>query len=109
MRILLDECVHAGLKKAFPGHTVETVPQAGWSGIKNGKLLALIAGNYDLFLTIDQSIRYQQNLSCLPFALVFVAVPDNTMASYIPLFAQMLHAAETVKPGEIQIIQSPGH
>ena len=45
MRILLDECVHtAGIKRAFPGHTVKTVPEAGWSGIKNGKLLALVGG-----------------------------------------------------------------
>ena len=49
MRVLLDECVHAGIRKAFIGHSVTTVPQVGWSGIKNGKLLALIAGNFDVF------------------------------------------------------------
>ena len=76
MRVLLDECVHAGIRKAFVGHSVTTVPQAGWSGIKNGELLALIAGNFDVFLTIDQNIRHQQNLSGLPFAILFVAVPD---------------------------------
>lgn len=93
MRILLDECVHAGIKKAFPGHSVQTVPQAGWSGIKNGKLLALIDGNFDVFLTIDQNIRHQQNLSGLSFAVVFVSVPDNTISSYVPLFDLMLRTA----------------
>jgi hypothetical protein len=107
VRILLDECVHAGIKRAFPGHAVTTVPQAGWSGIKNGKLLALIAGNYDVFVTIDQNIRHQQNLSSLSFAIVFVAVPDNTMSSFLPMFGAMLKAVEEIKPGLIRIVPEP--
>ena len=70
MRILLDECVHAGIKKAFPDHTVSTVPEAGSSGIKNGKLLALFGGRFDVFPTLDQNIRHQQNLTNLPFAIL---------------------------------------
>lgn len=104
MRVLLDECVHAGIRKAFVGHSVATVPQAGWSGIKNGKLLALIADSFDVFLTIDQSIRHQQNLSGLPFVIIFVAVPDNTIESYIPLFDAMLQAVEGSRPGDILIL-----
>ncbi len=61
MRILRDECGHAGIRKAFVGHSVTTVPHGGWSGIKNGRLLALIGGNFEVFLTIDQNIRHQQN------------------------------------------------
>jgi hypothetical protein len=70
MRILLDECVHAGIEKAFPEHAVSTVPEAGWNGIKNGKLSALIGGRFDVFPTIDQNIRHQQNLTNLPFAIL---------------------------------------
>lgn len=104
MRVLLDECVHAGIRKAFVGHSVTTVPQAGWSGIKNGRLLALIAGNFDVFLTIDQNIRHQQNLSGLPFAILFVAVPDNTIESYLPLFDAMVRAVDASRPGDIVIV-----
>jgi hypothetical protein len=104
MRILLDECVHAGIKKAFPGHTVQTVPEAGWSGIKNGKLLALVAGHFDVFLTIDQNIRHQQNLANLPFAILFVSVPNNMIDSYLPLFDLMRKTAQKLRPGEIAII-----
>jgi hypothetical protein len=104
MRILLDECVHAGIKRAFPGHSVQTVPEAGWSGIKNGRLLALIAGNFDLFLTVDQNIRHQQNLTNLPFAILFVSVPNNMLDSYLPLFALMRLTAEKLLPGEIRLI-----
>jgi hypothetical protein len=104
MRVLLDECVHAGIRKAFIGHSVTTVPQVGWRGIKNGKLLALIAGNFDVFLTIDQNIRHQQNLSGLPFAILFVAVPDNTIESYFPLFDAMARAVDASRPGDIVIV-----
>ncbi|MDB4793429.1 hypothetical protein OAG63_00175 [Methylacidiphilales bacterium] len=104
MRILLDECVHIGLKKAFPNHSVKTVPEAGWSGIKNGKLLGLIASHFDVFLTIDQNIRYQQNLTELPFAILFVAVPNNMMESYRPFFGLMQKTVEELRPGEIKVI-----
>jgi len=104
MRILLDECVHAGIGRAFPGHSVSTVPQAGWSGIENGRLLALIGGNFDAFVTIDQNIRHQQNLAGLPFAIVFVSVPDNTLSSYLPLFDVMLRTVDAARPGDITVI-----
>jgi len=104
MRILLDECVHAGIKKAFPGHTIQTVPEVGWSGIKNGKLLALIAGQFDVFLTIDQNIRHQQNLADLPFAILFVSVPNNMIDSYLSLFELMRETTQNIRPGEIRVI-----
>ena len=53
MRVLLDECLPRRLGLELTGHLVSTVPQAGWAGISNGKLLALIASNYDTFLTVD--------------------------------------------------------
>jgi hypothetical protein len=104
MRVLLDECVHAGVRSAFPGHTVQTVPEAGWSGIKNGRLLSLIAGNFDVFLTIDQNIRHQQNLNNLPFAILFVTVPNNLISSYLPLFDLIKETALKLHPGEISVI-----
>jgi hypothetical protein len=104
MRVLLDECVHAGIRKAFPGHSVSTVPQAGWSGIENGRLLALIGGSFDVFVTIDQNIRHQQNVAGLPFAIIFVSVPDNTLASYVPWFHLMLRTVDEARPGDIVVI-----
>jgi hypothetical protein len=104
MRILLDECVHAGIGKAFSGHSVRTVPQAGWSGIKNGRLLALIGDSFDVFITIDQNIRHQQNLAGLPFAIVFVSVPDNTLRSYVPLFDLVRRTVDAARPGGIVVI-----
>jgi hypothetical protein len=80
------------------------VAEEGWSGIKNGKLLALIAGQFDVFLTIDQNIRHQQNLANLPFAILFVAVPNNMMDSYRPLFGLIKETAHQLRPGDVKLI-----
>ena len=60
MRLLLDECVPARLQRALPSHQVSTVTQEGWSGFKNGKLLALAAARFDVFITVDKNLPYQQ-------------------------------------------------
>jgi hypothetical protein len=104
MRILLDECVHAGIKAAFPGHVVTTVSEAGWSGIKNGRLLALVAGSFDVFLTIDQNIPFQQNLSNLSFAILFVTVPNNMLSSYLPLYPLLKETVEQLQAGEVRAV-----
>ncbi len=62
MRILLDESLPKRLKKHFIGYTVRTVAEAGWQGKKNGELMALMAGKFDIFVTADQNLSYQINL-----------------------------------------------
>ena len=68
MRLLLDECVPARLSRALPSHPVSTVVRKGWSGIKNGRRLALAAAEFDVFITVDKNLPYQQNTSALPLA-----------------------------------------
>ncbi|MEO7346442.1 MAG: hypothetical protein ABIZ49_05390 [Opitutaceae bacterium] len=64
MRVLLDECLTGRLAQHLPGHEVETVRRAGWMGIKNGRLLRLIAesGRFGVFVTMDKSLPHQQDL-----------------------------------------------
>lgn len=62
MRILLDECIDRRLARFLPGHSVRTVPQAGWAGIKNGELMSLAQHEFDVFVTVDRNLSYQQNL-----------------------------------------------
>ena len=59
MRILLDECVPSPMRRVLVGHECEVVKDRGWGGIKNDELLRLAEGHFDLFITADQSIRYQ--------------------------------------------------
>ena len=81
MRILLDECVHAGVRAAFPGHATKTVTDAGWRGSKDGP-----RDNFDVFVTIDRTLEHEHQLSRFRLGFVVVRVPDNTFAAYKPLF-----------------------
>jgi predicted nuclease of predicted toxin-antitoxin system len=101
MRVLLDECVNPRVRAAFSDHEVSTVVDMGWRGITNGKLLALAQEAFDVFVTLDRNLEYQQNLSLLKFGIIVVRVPDNKIGSYRPLFSDLLRAAEVILPGEV--------
>ncbi len=70
MRILLDEGVPVQIRKALGAHSVTTVQQAGWSSFTNGDLLSFAEGAFDLFITADQNLKYQQNLSGRKIAIL---------------------------------------
>jgi predicted nuclease of predicted toxin-antitoxin system len=63
VRILLDECVDWRLARDVVGHDVRTARQMGWTTIKNGELLALASGQFDVFVTVDRNLSFQQNLA----------------------------------------------
>ena len=101
MRVLLDECVHVGVKAAFPEGTTHTVPEMGWRTVQNGKLLALVHGNFDVFVTVDKNIEHQQRISRLQFGIVIVHVPRNEMRFFRPIFGKLLDTVRTIRPGQI--------
>ncbi len=98
MRLLLDECVPARLRKALPDHEVTTVVQAGWSGIKNGKLLALAAAQYEAFITVDKNLPYQQNQSALPLAVIVLDAVSNELHHLLPLVPALEAALSNLVP-----------
>lgn len=104
MRVLLDECLPRRLGLELTGHLVSTVPQAGWAGTSNGKLLELIAGQYDAFLTVDKNLPAQQKTAALPFGVVVLRAPSNQLADLRPFVAQILSALSTLKPGMVVIV-----
>lgn len=87
MRILLDECVNAGVCNAFPGHSVKTVAQSGWRSTDDGPLLILAQEQFDVFVTIDSNLEHQQNLKKFNLGFVIVSVRSNQINSYLHLFA----------------------
>jgi len=101
MRVLLDECLPRRLKRLLTGHTVQTVPEAGWAGRKNGEIIRLAAGKFDAFITIDKKLAHQQSLRGVSFGLVVPSAPSNRLADLEPLVAGILEALETVRPSEI--------
>lgn len=81
MRILLDESLPRRLRGVFTGHDVVTVVEAGWSGVKNGELLQLASTHFDLFVTADQNVQFQQNLDALPIAVAVLVARDTRFDS----------------------------
>jgi len=98
MRILLDEAVPRRLGALLAGHEAKTVPQCGWAGVKNGKLLALAAIQFDVFLTADQNIEFQQNLATLPLSILVVTAKSNRMKDIEPLVPDILKALSRLPP-----------
>ena len=89
MRLMLDEPVPARLRRALPPHSVHTVGvdfrEMGWSGVKNGKFLALAAVEFDAFVTVDKNLPYQQNLATLPIAVVVLDAISIELPALLPL------------------------
>ena len=98
MRLLLDESVPAKLRGSLPTHSVRTVVEMGWSGISNGKLLALAAAEFDVFITVDKNLSHQQNLSTLPVALVVLDAMSNELLSLLPLVPALERALISLAP-----------
>ncbi len=92
MRVLLDECVPRGLRAELPGHEVKTVAEAGWAGAKNGTLLQLAATQFEVPLTVDRNLEYQQSFLGLTIAVIVVDVPSNDIAVLRPLMPAVLKA-----------------
>ncbi len=76
MRILLDECVPWPMHKLLTEHECTTAQKRGWGGIKNGDLLQRAESEFDLFITSDQNIRYQQNLAGRRIAILELSTND---------------------------------
>ena len=90
MRILFDESLPIGIAALLTGHKATSVQRAGWSGVKNGKLLALASTQFEVFLTVDQNIEFQQNLAVLPIAVVILVVRRTRIQAIEPLIPELL-------------------
>lgn len=104
MRILIDECVPRKLKWSFPDHDCVTVQEAGLGGKQNGDLLALAEGKFDVFLTVDKGVRYQQNLSGRNIAVLIIRAKSNDIDDILPRVADCDAALQSIRPGEVVVI-----
>ena len=111
MRILLDESLPRRLVGELAGHTASTVTDSGWSGLENGELLRAAAPGFDVFLTADQNLEYQQNLSKLPLAVVVLIARDNTLDTLRPLLPGLLELLDRLEPRTLARVGSrrPNH
>ena len=101
MRLLLDECVPKKLKNELDGHDVFTVPEMGWAGIKNGKLLSRAAEQFDVLITTDQNIEFQQNLSKVDIAVLVLVALRNDINLLRPLMPRVCEALGGLRSGDL--------
>ncbi len=100
MKVLLDECVPRKLRRELAEHEVRTVTEYGWSGVKNGKLLALAEAEFEVFLTVDQNLKYQQNLKAFNIGIILLVARNNRLKTLLPLIPEAREALENIKAGD---------
>ena len=101
IKVLLDECLPKRLSSELAGHETVTVPMMGWAGVKNGKLLELIAARFDAFVTVDGSLEYEQRLGLLSFGIIVLHAPTNKIEDLRPLAPEILRVLARIRPGEL--------
>jgi predicted nuclease of predicted toxin-antitoxin system len=103
MKILIDECVPYNLLKDLRNKgikTVFTVRMMGWDGYKNGELIKIADNQFDVFITIDKNLKYQQNLTRIRMAIMLLSVQDNRVATVLGKSNLLISNIESIVPGQ---------
>jgi hypothetical protein len=101
LKILLDECVDRRLASEIVGHEVTTTQQQGWSGIDNGKLLKLAAADFEVFLTVDRNLSFQQPVVDFDIAIVVLRAASNRIVDLKALVPELLEGLPETKAGQV--------
>jgi len=104
VKVLLDECVDWRLARDIVGHDVKTAGQMGWTTIKNGELLALASEAFDVFVTVDRNLSFQQNLASFSIAVVVLHAKTNRLADLTPLAPSLLRGIESARRGAVTVV-----
>ncbi|MEH1926275.1 DUF5615 family PIN-like protein [Nostoc sp.] len=106
MKLLLDECIDRKFAREFVDYEVKTVPQMGWAGVKNGQLIVLAEREFDVFITVDPNLSFQQNLPQLDIAVIVLQVPSNRLADLKPLVPEILAILTTATKGQATVVSA---
>lgn len=105
MNVLVDECVPKPLLKRLRGHTFKTAQDMAWASTKNGRLLALAETRFEVFLTADQNVRYQQNLQRRRIAIL---VLSTNLWPVLQRHVELVQAAlDRIQRGEVVELEIP--
>lgn len=104
MRVLLDECLPRRLKRELIGHDARTAPEMGWASKRNGELLRLAEREFEVFLTVDRKLQYQQKLSAFKIAVIVMVAQTNSLLGLRPLIPEVLQTLPGAKPGRATVI-----
>ena len=102
MHVLLDEQLPRHLARAIAGHDVSTVQQRGWAGLQNGELLRVAAdAGFDVLVTADRNLQFQQNLSQSRIGIILLIAPSNALEDLLPLVPSLLAAIPKSRSGQM--------
>jgi hypothetical protein len=102
MRILLDECVDESLRHHFGDYDCQTCRYAGLKGLANGQLLtAAEQAGFDVLITVDQNLPYQQRLAGRSIAVIVFQVRSTTIDELLLLVPDALGILKTIEAGEV--------
>ncbi len=101
MKLLIDECLPRALKRLPAEHECRTVQEIGWSGKQNGALLLLAEKEFDVLVTVDQGIEYEQNLASRKIALLVLTMRSDQIEDLTPIIPSAVAALRGIQPGQI--------
>ena len=104
MKVFVDECVDWRLAREIVGHEVKTAREMGWLTIKNGELLALAASEFEVFVTVDRNLSFQQNLPAFAIAVIVLRAPSNRLTDLKPLVPKLLACIPIAKRGVVEYV-----
>jgi predicted nuclease of predicted toxin-antitoxin system len=104
VKLLLDECIDRRLSKEIEGHQVVTVPQAGWAGIQNGELLRLAQAQFDVFVTVDQNLSFQQHLQKFTIAVIVLQAQTNRLEDLLRLIPHLQRILASAPKGQVTLV-----
>ena len=107
MKLLIDECLPRKIKNSLAVHDCRTVPEAGLAGKRNGELISLAEElGYEIFLTMDKGVEYEQNLQHRKLAIIILRAKSNRLADLLPVLPDCLAQIESIKPGQLVSVGS---
>jgi predicted nuclease of predicted toxin-antitoxin system len=101
VRILLDECVPRKLGGHLPGHAVTTVPKQKLGGSRDDRLLQAAAAGFDLIITVDRNLIFQQHVRTIPVAVIVLHATSNRLAALLPLVPELLSTINRIKSRQV--------
>lgn len=104
MRVLLDESIPIDFARDLSSFDAQTVIGVGWPGLKNGALLRQAAGQFDVLITMDKNLQFQQNLAAHAIAVVLIRAHSNRINDLRRLVPQILAAVAESAPGLIRVL-----
>lgn len=103
-RVLFDEDIPRQLRRELPGFEIRTVPEVGWAGLKNGELLRRAEGLFDVFVTADRKLPFQQNLPAFSLGVVVLMAGSTKLEDLRPLAHEISQAIEAVQPHQLVLV-----